>query len=61
MNGKGDRNRSNTQAYRDGWDRVFSKPDKRHYEEPAIRLPIPEVESLDGIEIGFAEAEKEDS
>lgn len=23
MNGKGDRNRSFTQAYRDGWDRIF--------------------------------------
>lgn len=25
MNGKGDRNRSLTQAYRDGWDRIFDQ------------------------------------
>jgi hypothetical protein len=26
VNGKGDRNRSATPAYREGWDRIFNKP-----------------------------------
>ena len=28
MNGKGDKNRSISQEYRDGWDRVFGEPDR---------------------------------
>lgn len=26
MSGKGDRNRSYTEAYRNGWERIFAKP-----------------------------------
>lgn len=27
--GKGDRNRSNTKQYREGWDRIFNKPKEK--------------------------------
>jgi hypothetical protein len=59
MNGKGDRNRSNPKAFRDGWDRVFGKEPKKHYEEPAIRLPFSQITSLDDVFIGFDEKEED--
>ena len=38
MNGKGDRNRSNSNAYREGWDRIFG--------EKQVRVPTDLLERV---------------
>lgn len=57
MNGKGDRNRSNTQAYRDGWDRVFSEPQAKAFTiERRLDRTIPDFRrAVESIQSGFAE------
>lgn len=42
QNGKGDRNRSNTRAYREGWDRIFG--DKKREATRKRRNDRPESE-----------------
>lgn len=51
MNGKGDSNRSCSQAYRDGWDRIFAQ----FQEPPRIRILVPPA-SLDGVFFGLDSA-----
>ena len=47
MNGKGSRNRSYGQAYRDGWDRIFGKDEaKAHFIDESFNCHLTSMKRL---------------